>query len=63
MILTRKELRFYLMADRMMNRGTFSRSLWQRIRDVILPDIFMKYLVTMRKLSYYKHKGNPIWMY
>jgi serine O-acetyltransferase len=63
MILTRKELRFYLMADRMMNRGTFSRSLWQRIRDVILPDNFMKYLVTMRKLSYYKHKGNPIWMY
>ena len=63
MIHTRKELRFFLMADRMMNRGTFSRSLGQRIRDIILPDYFMKYLVTMRKLSYYKHKGNPIWMY
>ena len=51
MILTRKELRFYLMADRMMNRGTFSRSLWQRIRDVILPDNFMTLYPAMTQMN------------
>lgn len=62
-ITSRKELRFCLMADRMMNTGTFRRSFPVRLKELFLPDLKMKFLSTMRKLSYYKHKGNPLWMY
>ena len=51
------------MADRMMNTGSFRSSLLDCLKELFLPDLKMKYLSTMRKLSYYKHKGNPLWMY
>jgi len=60
MIRTRKELEFYLMADRMMNRGSFKPSIAQRIKEVFLPDYIMRYLAAMRKVSYYSHQGGVI---
>lgn len=62
-VTTKKELRFCLMADRMMNTGTFKKTLTTCLKECFLPDLKMKYLSTMRKLSYYKYKGNPLWMY
>jgi len=56
MIRTKKELKFYIMADRMMNRGCFKSSIGQRIKEVFLPDYIMRYLVAMRKVSYYNHQ-------
>lgn len=50
-IRSKKELEFYLMADRMMNRGNFRKS----IRDIFVPDSVMRFLVSMRKYSYYRN--------
>jgi len=57
MIRTKKELEFYIMADRMMNRGYFKPSLVQRIKNLLVPDYTMRYLVAMRKCSYYSQWG------
>lgn len=57
MIRTKKELKFYIMADRMMNRGYFKPSFVQRLKNILLPDYTMQYLETMRKLSYYARGG------
>ena len=62
-ITSKKELRFYLMADRMMNTGTFKRSFLSCMKEVFLPDLKMKYLRTMRYLSYYRYKRHPLWLY
>ena len=62
-IKTKKELRFCLMADNMMNRGSFKIIWKQRLKNLLRPDISMKYLRCMRKLSYYKYKKNPLWIY
>ena len=60
MINSRKELQFYLMADRMMNRGTFKITLMQRLKRVIVPDLIMKYLYHMRKTSYYMSRNSLV---
>ena len=62
-IKTKKELRFCLMADYMMNRGSFKIPLMERLRCLFRPDLSVKYLRCMRKLSYYKYKKNPLWIY
>lgn len=62
-ITSKKELQFCLMADRMMNTGTFKRSFSTCLKELFLPDLKMKYLATMRKLSYYKNSGNPLWLF
>lgn len=54
-IKSKKELEFYLMADRMMNQGCFKPSLFRRLIDVINPDYMMRFLELMRKYSYYKN--------
>lgn len=54
MIQTKKELKFYLAADRMMNRGTFKRSIKSAVKEILFPDFIMDYLVAMRKFSYYE---------
>lgn len=51
-IKNKKELRFYLMADRMMNKGSFKRS----IARFFVSDSIMEFLSSMRKYSYYKNK-------
>ena len=59
-IRSKKELSFYLKADRMMNRGVFVFSLKDRIKNMFLPDDIISYLSYMRKVSYYKYKGNKV---
>lgn len=54
-IKSKKELRFCMMADRMMNRGSFKKSFIDYLKLIILPDSIMAYLETLRKVSYYKN--------
>lgn len=54
MITSKKELQFYLKADRMMNRGEFTPSLKSRIKSLIVPDYTMQWLSSMRHASFYK---------
>ena len=56
-IKTKDYLQFYLMADRMMNRGSFKPSFRDHVRDFIMPDYIMRYLRYMRLVSYYSNKG------
>lgn len=53
MISSKKELKFYIMADMMMNRGKFKWSLRDRIKHLFLPDDIMRYLKSMRCCTYY----------
>lgn len=55
-IRTKKELKFYILADRMMNRGCFKYSFKTRLYRIFLPDYVMEYLEVMRKLSFYSHQ-------
>lgn len=57
MIHTKKELKFYIQADRMMNRGVFEYSFVQKVKNLLHPDRIMSYLEAMRKVSYYSHTG------
>lgn len=57
MIRTKKELDFYIKADYMMNRGYFKPSLKQRIKNLIMRDYIMDFLVIMRKIDYYTNNG------
>jgi len=52
MIQNRTELKFYIMADMMMNRGKFKWNLKDRIKHLLLPDYVMKYLKSMRYVAY-----------
>lgn len=56
-IRTKKELKFYILADRMMNRGCFKYSLARRLKNLLSPDYIMDYLEEMRKFSYYSEMG------
>lgn len=61
MIRTRKELDFYIKADLMMRTGSFTRSLPQKIINLIKPDYVFEYIRVSRKYSYYSHQGaNPL---
>lgn len=57
MIRTKRELKFYIMADYMMNRGCFKPSLSTRLRNLLMPDYIMKYLIAMRYACYYTSKN------
>lgn len=52
MISSKKELKFYIAADMMMNRGKFKWTFKDRIRNLFLPDSIMRYLKSMRYLQY-----------
>lgn len=60
MITSPKELQFYIMADRMMNRGYFKEPLKTRIVKLLNPDDTMTFLSLMRKCSFYGHRGGGI---
>lgn len=60
MIRTKKELEFYIMADRMMNKGYFKPSLIHRMKEFILSDYIMRYLMVMRNVSYYGHLNGGV---
>ena len=53
MITNKKQLKFYLAADRVMNRGKLSLSMKERFKQLIFPDYIMKYLIALRKEEYY----------
>ena len=53
-IYEKRQLLFYLYADRMMNRGLFSQTFKQRIKAIVVRDPIMRYLETMRYYAYYK---------
>ena len=57
MITTPKELQFYIMADRMMNRGYFKEPLRIRLAHMLYPDDIMRFLTLMRKCCYYSQLG------
>lgn len=60
MISTRQELKFYIMADRMMNRGFFRPSISERIKRFFLHDIIMDYLVSLRYCAFYNNTNSII---
>lgn len=57
MITNKEELRFYLMADRMMNRGEFKPSMKSRLSDIFAPDLVMRWMKAMRYTAYYSRFG------
>lgn len=59
-IKSKKELAFFLMADMMINRGYFKKSIKKRIKDFFFPDLIMDYLIALRKVSYYSQKSS-VW--
>ena len=61
MITTKKELKFYIMADRIMNGLSEVPTYKERLSNFVLatPPI-MKYIKQMRKVSYYQHQSGII---
>ena len=57
MIQSKKMLKFYIMADCMMNRGYFKPTFMQRMKNILNPDYIIQYLECMRKVAYYSHRG------
>lgn len=51
-IRNRKELRFYIAADMMMNRGKFKWSWKDRLKHIVAPDYIMRYLKSLRYVQY-----------
>lgn len=62
-ILTKKELNFYIKADRMMNRGCFKWSFRDKLFHIINPDYIMKFLETLRKAEYYSWRHGRMLQY
>ena len=56
-ISSKKELKFFLAADLMMNRGFFRYSAKQRILRLFLRDHIMDFLKALRKTEYYINTG------
>ncbi len=57
MIDTKNKLRFYIMADMMMNSGCFRKSFLIRLKEFFVPDYTMDFLKLMRKTSFYSHQS------
>lgn len=66
MIKTRKELKFFLMADEIMNEQVFPHGFFKRI---LVPNPIQQFMRCMRKLEYCEYKKNknklfaPLWLY
>ncbi len=58
MINNKKELKFYVMADMMMNRGKFKYSLVDKVKHFFCPDYVMEFLKTLRYCEYYTNIGS-----
>lgn len=64
-IKTRKELTFYLLADRLLNKKSSNSSLKDCIKGLFIPDNIISFLVSMRRTSFYKYKldrGNILYV-
>ena len=57
MIKSKKELKFCISADYMMNRGYFKEPILKKLMAAIYPDWIMKYLVALRKAEFYSNRG------
>ena len=57
-IKTKKQLKFAIASDYMMNRGVFKPTLKMKLINIIMPDSIMKFLVSMRKVNYYSSRGD-----
>lgn len=57
MIKTKQELKFFLVADRIMNRGSVRRSLKSVLFELFFPDYTMRYLSVLRHCEYYASRG------
>lgn len=57
MIRTKKELNFYIKADRMMQTGKFKSSLKDKLINLIVPNYIFKYCKIARKCSYLSNRG------
>ena len=57
MIKTKQELKFFLMADRIMNRGVVRKSFKSRMFEFAFPDYIMRYLSALRHCEYYASRG------
>lgn len=62
MITSRKELKFYLKADEIMNEQVFPQGF---IKRLLLPNPIQKFMRCMRKLEYYdyKRKLSPFYIF
>jgi len=56
-ITTKQQLRFFIEADYMMNRGKFRLSLRDKLKRLIFPDYIMSYLIALRCVSFYRVGG------
>lgn len=68
MISSKKELRFYLKADLMMNRGCFKLSFKEHLKRLLVPDLIMRYLISLRYYDWYVSRSgagimNPLCLY
>lgn len=57
MVDSKNKLKFYLAADRIMNRGKEHVDIKERIYRIFFPDYVMKYLVALRKEEFYSNCG------
>jgi serine O-acetyltransferase len=57
MILSKKELHFYILADRIMAKGSAQFSWKERLKNIVLPDYILNYLYSMRQVAYYVNTG------
>ena len=60
MITSRKELKFYLKADEIMNEQVFPQGF---IKRLLLPNPIQKFMRCMRKLEYYDYKRKYSFLY
>lgn len=60
MIKSKKELKFYIMADMMMNRDLFHRTIGDILREIVDPDYIMRYLRVLRKRQYYSKQNGVL---
>lgn len=60
MITSRKELKFYLKADEIMNEQVFPQGFLKRL---LLPNPIQKFMRCMRKLEYYDYKRKYSFLY
>lgn len=57
MITSNETMRFYIKADRMMNRGKFTFDIKDFFKNIISPDYVMRYLKYLRKAEYFSNRG------
>lgn len=58
MITSKRELKFYLMADSMMNIGKFEYSFIERIKRIIVPNDILNFMKSLRYYEYYTNVGS-----